>query len=129
MPGMQVITSSLSLARELWRHGESELADRALQLTPDQVADIGHRAGHLYTSGEADRLWPGGPSGKAGLLAVIEQLEGHARPCARSRRLPEKALPKQLQATEDERWAAAHEVAEIVTRRNTGIPSQQRKAI
>jgi hypothetical protein len=42
---MQVVTSSLSLARELWRYGESELADRALRLSPGQVADIGHRAG------------------------------------------------------------------------------------
>jgi len=39
MGQMQVITASLSLARELWRHGESGLADRALRLSPDQVAD------------------------------------------------------------------------------------------
>lgn len=122
MPSMQVITSSLSLARELWRLGEPELAGRALDLSPDQVADIGQRAGQLHTSGEAGRLWPGGPGGKAVLLAVIEQLEGRARPCARNRRLPEKSLPEELQASEDERLAAAGKVAQIVTRRNAGIP-------
>ena len=118
---MQVITSSLSLARELWRYGEAELANRALRLSADQVADTGLRAGHLQISGEANRLWPSGPSGKAVLLAVVEQLEGHARPCARNRRLPEKKLPAELQATEEERWAAARQVAEIVTNRNAGI--------
>jgi hypothetical protein len=117
-----VITSSLSLARELWRHGEPELAGSALHLSPDEVADIGHRAGQLHMSGEADRLWPGGPSGKAVLLAVIEHLDGRARPCARNRRLPEKMLPEGLQAAEDARLATAQEVAQIVTRRNAGIP-------
>jgi len=119
---MQVITSSLSLARELWRHGEPELARGALQLSPDQVADIGHRAGQLHISGEADRLWPDGPKGKIVLLAVIEQLEGRARPCARNRRLPEKTLPEELQVTEGALWAAAEEVARVVTRRNARIP-------
>lgn len=121
MGQMQVITSALSLARELWRHGEPALADQALRLSPDQVADIGRRAGQLFTSREADRLWPGGPAGKVVLLAVIEQLEGHPRPCARNRRLPEKTLPTRLQATEDERLAAAQEVAQVVTRRNAGL--------
>ncbi len=120
MPGMQVVTSSLSLARELWRYGEAELADRALHLSPDQVADIGQRAGQLHTSRQAEKLWPGGPGGKIVLLAAIELLEGRARPCARDRRLPEKMLPQQLQATEEERWAAAGEVAQIVTRRSFG---------
>jgi hypothetical protein len=41
MGRMQVITSSLSLARELWRRGEPGLADAALQLSPDQIADVG----------------------------------------------------------------------------------------
>ena len=109
MPGTQVVTSSLSLARELRRYGESELADGALHLSPGQVADIGHRAGQLHISGQEDKLWPGGPGGKIVLLAAIELLEGRARPCARDRRLPEKTLPGQLQATEDERWAAAEE--------------------
>lgn len=118
----QVITSALSLARELWRYGEPDLADQALRLSPEHVADIGLRTGQLLSPGEADRLWPSGPRGdKALLLAVIEQIEGRARPCARNRRLPEKTLPARLQATEEERWAAAQEVAEVVTRRNAGL--------
>jgi hypothetical protein len=122
MGHMQVITSALSLARELWRYGEPDLADQALRLGPEQVADIGFRTGQLLSSEEADRLWPGGPRGdKAILLAAIEQLEGHARPCARNRRLPEKMLPAQLQATEAERLDAAQEVAQVVTRRNAGL--------
>lgn len=122
MGQMQVITSALSLARELWRYGEPELADRAFQLSPEQVADIGLRTGQLLSSREADRLWPSGPRGdKALLLAVIEQLEGRARPCARNRRLPEKTLPARLQATQGERLAAAQDVAEVVTRRNAGL--------
>ena len=111
MGRMQVITSSLSLARELWRRGEPGLADAALQLSPDQVADVGSRAGEFYSSGEADWLWPGGPPPKALLLAATEQLEGSARPCARTRRLPERGLQAHLQAAEEERRAAAEEVA------------------
>jgi hypothetical protein len=122
MGHMQVITSALSLARELCRYGEPQLADRALRLGPEQVADIGLRTGQLLSSGEADRLWPSGPRGdKALLVAVIEQLEGNPRPCARNRRLPEKTLPARLQATEDERLAAAQEVAQVLTRRNAGL--------
>lgn len=116
---MQVVTSSLSLARELWRYGEPDLAGRALLLRPGQVADIGLRAGELYTSENADRLWPGGPAAKAVLLAAVEQLEGKPRPCARVRRLPERGLPEQLQATEEERWTAAREVASVLA---SGIP-------
>jgi hypothetical protein len=126
---MQVITSSLSLARELWRRGEPGLADKALHLSPDQVADIGLRAGDLYTSGQADRLWPGGPPGKAVLLAAIEHLDGSARPCARNRRLPEKTLPSRLQATEGDRWTAAEGVARVLDGRHARGHTNQPPAL
>ena len=42
---MQVITSPLSLARQLWRYGEPDLAGRALMSNATEVADIGERAG------------------------------------------------------------------------------------
>ena len=122
MGSMQIITSSLSLARQLWRYGEPELADRALLLTPTEVADIGARAGVLHGA-QADALWPRGPGDRAFMLAATEHLVGLARPCQRVRRLPEKSLPANLQASEDQRWAAALPVAAPVDARHAGRPS------
>jgi hypothetical protein len=122
MGSMQIITSSLSLARQLWRYGEPELADRALLLTPTEVADIGARAGVLFAA-QADGLWPHGPGDRALMLAATEHLEGLARPCQRVRRLPEKSLPANLQASQDQRWAAALPVAAVVDARHAGRPS------
>ena len=119
---MQIITSSLSLARQLWRYGEPELADRVLRLTPTEVAGIGARAGVLYGA-QADALWPHGPGDRALVLAAIEHLEGVARRCHRARRLPEKSLPAGLQASEDQRWAASLPVAAVVDARHAGRPS------
>lgn len=109
----------VSIARELWRLGEPELAARALRLSPSGAADIGERAGALHQDGEAARLWPGGPAGvtTALVLAAIEHLEGRARPGRRSRRLPEKALPPELRAGEEERWAATEPVSRDMDRR------------
>jgi hypothetical protein len=95
--GRFVITiPPISIARELWRFGEPALSEQAAVLTTSQAADIGARAGILHQSGEALRMWPGGPSGvtPAVMLAAVEYLEGTARPCGRSRRLPEKQLPE-----------------------------------
>jgi len=113
---------AVSYARELWRFGEPDLARRAATMSPTQCADIGERAGHLSLSGEVDRLWPSGPRGHATaiLLAVIEILEGRARPCIRSRRLPEKSLPEEWQLTEEERWAASEAVNREMTARLHG---------
>jgi hypothetical protein len=115
-----VVTSALSLARQLWRYGEPALAEQALALSPDEVATIGHRSGSLVLSGDADRLWPDGPADKAAVLAVTERLEGAPRRPRRARRLPEERLPAHLQATEAERWQATTEVAEAVDRRRHG---------
>ena len=118
--GRFVITMpAVSYARELWRFGEPELARRAATLSPTQCADVGERAGELSLSGATDRMWPTGPRGhtRAILLAVIENLEGQARPCARSRRLPEKSLPSEWQLTEEVRWAQAEAVNREMTAR------------
>ncbi|KAA1424072.1 hypothetical protein [Nocardioides antri] len=123
--GRFVITiPPVSIARELWRFGEPELAIRAVDLTPVEAADIGERAGALHESGDATRLWPGGPSGvmPAVLLAAIEHLEGRPRPCGRTRRLPEKNLPASLQVSEAERWSASESVAREMDRRLHGSP-------
>jgi hypothetical protein len=109
---LRISTSSLSLARELWRYGEAPLADRARRLKPKDMIGLGERAGELQTSGEGDRLWPDGPRGdKALLLAATELLEGKARPTQRARRLPIGKLPAEMQATEQELLDAANEVS------------------
>ena len=112
--GKFVITMpAVSYARELWRFGEQRLAHRATAMDPSQCADVGERAGQLSLSGDAARLWPGGPRGhtSAILLAVIEQLEGRARPCTRTRRAPEKSLPAERRLPEEQRWTTIEPVA------------------
>ena len=109
---LRIVTSSLSLARQLWRYGEAHLADRARRLKPEDMIGLGERAGEIQTSGEGDRLWPDGPrDDKALLLAATELLEGTPRPTQRARRLPVGKLPAELHATEDELWDAANEVS------------------
>ncbi len=120
MAPLIITTTSLSLARELWRRGEPELADKAFRLSPAQVVDVGVLAGALYLSGHDDRLWPDGPrsSSRALMLAAVKYLEGRARPCARSRRLPERSLPPHLQASEEERWTALADVSAALDKRH-----------
>jgi hypothetical protein len=109
---LRTLTSSLSLARELWRYGEAPLAGRARKLKAKDMIKLGERVGEIQQSGEGDRLWPEGPRGdKALLLAATELLEGKARPTQRTRRLPVGRLPAELQATEQELWDAASEVS------------------
>lgn len=117
-----IVIPPVSIARELWRFGEPDLASRAAALTPEEAADIGERAGELDLSGDARRLWPDGPSGvtPALMLATIEYLEGTARPCRRTRRLSVKQLPQELQLSEDERWRAAEPVRDEMNRRLHG---------
>jgi hypothetical protein len=109
---LRILTSSLTLARELWRYGEAPLAGRARKLKPTDLITLGERAGEIQASGEGDRLWPDGPRGnKALLLAATELLEGKARPTQRTRRLPVARLPAELRATEQELLDAASEVS------------------
>src|SRR4051812_47314214 len=98
-----LISSALSVARELWRYGEPELASRALALPPADVLDIGTRSMHLMESGDDNRVWPNGPKDKAFVIAAIERLEGTPRPAQRRTRRPERMLPAQLQASLTER--------------------------
>ena len=109
---LRTVTSSLSLARQLWRYGEPELAAKARRLRPSKLIQLGERAREIQLTGASHRLWPDGPpSDTALLLAATEMLEGKARPTQRTRRLPEKKLPADLQATEQELWEAANEVS------------------
>ena len=124
--GRFVITiPPISISRELWRFGEPALSEQAAVLTASQAADIGER-GTLHQSGEASRMWPGAPSGvtPAVMLAAVEYLEGTARPCGRSRRLPEKQLPENVQAAEDAVWAASEPVSREMDSRLHGPTSE-----
>jgi hypothetical protein len=114
----RIITSKLSLARELWRYGEPELAERALQLSLTEVADVGLRMMEMMSSQAKKDLWPDGPNDAVYLLAIIERLEGAARPAARRRRLPENKLPQHLQATERQLWEAAFDVSRALRQQN-----------
>jgi hypothetical protein len=114
-----VVTSSLSLARELWRFGEPDLAARARRLSPLEVLEIGSRAGELIVARAGKASWPEGPRGSEVVLAAIERLEGRPRPPRRRRRLPERQLPADLQATEKERWEAARPVGQLLTELQT----------
>lgn len=102
--GMAVVTSPLSLARLLWWYGEDGLWEQALALSPERVADIGERAGAFFADPAARQLWAEPPRDWPLLLAVIEALEGRARPSARRRRRPTKDMPIRINATEEERW-------------------------
>lgn len=119
MGSFTITSPPLSITRELWRLGEPGLASRAVRLSAEQAGDIGIRAGDLEQSGQARAIWPDGPSGvsSALLLAAVEYLEGSMRPCARRRRLPEKHLPPDLQASEPDLWAALSPVADAMDRR------------
>ena len=110
-----VVTSSLSLARELWRLGEPELAARVLELSLREVLEVGLRAGEMTRARAGEAIWPEGPRGSEAVLAAIEWLEGSPRPPRRRRRTPERKVPAHLQATEEERWEAVRPVGELLT--------------
>ncbi len=118
---MQVVTTPLSLARDLWRYGEDDLVVAALVLSAEQVADIGARAGALMLDPDtANAIWPGLPRQGFLLIAALEVLAGSARPAKRSRRRAEKAMPVNLVASEAARWAdpMLAEVTRVVDERN-----------
>ena len=77
-----VVVERTSLAEDLWAYGEDELAIKALDLSPLEVARVGVLAGRLYT----DPSEPGMMLAKACALAAIEVLEGEHRPLKRKRR-------------------------------------------
>lgn len=120
MGQMTIVMPPLSIARELWRYGEPELAGRALELTAEEALDIGERAGEMTLAGSREVLWPNGPRSRSCevLLAATEHFEGTPRPCSRTRRLAEKDLPRELQATEAELWEASAPLSAALTQRH-----------
>lgn len=124
---MVITISPVSLAEELWRFGEDDLARRALALSPSAAADIGERAGELGISGVDKIIWPSGPgtSARLYLLAAIEHLDGALRPCVRDRRRPVAALPAELAVTESAARSSYDLVNAEVQRRlhSSGAPA------
>ena len=119
-----VITSPLSLARELWWYGEDGLWGAALGLAPAVVADLAPRFAELRCAPEVvELLWAGAPLADAHLvLGTIEHLEGRPRPAARRHRRG-GPMPDELDRGETERWhdPALAEVFRLV-RERTGDP-------
>lgn len=117
-----VVTSSLALARTLWRLGEPALAQEALALEPDVVLDIGTRAAELNTSGLAEQIWPDGPRYRAVVLATIERLEGAPRACRRDAPRDDE-LPPEYQASQQQEQQAMDAVRAVSdARRAAGHP-------
>ena len=89
---LRIETSSLALARELWRYGEPGLAKKARALRPAKVLQLGERGDEIQLTGASDRLWPDGPRGdKALLLAATELLRGRHDQRSRSPSAREEA--------------------------------------
>lgn len=123
---MLVRTSPLSLARLLWWYGEDDLWPRALRIPPSVVADLADDFGRLHLDRAAvERIWPSAPRRNADaplLLVAISHLEGRARPAARSRRRPSKAMPGALDVDEAGLWVdpGFAEVNRILDQRHFG---------
>jgi hypothetical protein len=96
---LTILTSSMSLARLLWRYGEDGLWRDAFELSPEKVARVGAHAGELALER------PGMGTDAALMAAAIERLEGAIRRPARTRRRPEKDMPQELAATEGDLWS------------------------
>lgn len=117
MPRSALIVPAVTLASELWRYGEDDLWPRALTLSVPELLEIGRLADDLLGK-KGIALWPDGPRGsRPVLLAAIEFLEGEARPARRNRGRPRGDLPAELQSSEEERMAAAMDIASEQDRR------------
>ena len=85
VPGkFTIVTSAASLARQLWRYGESELSRRALDLSPADVADVGIRAAEMADAGEPERLWSTGPGFAKGASSSPSSSSSRTQPDRRN---------------------------------------------
>jgi hypothetical protein len=108
-----MVASALDLARRLFMYGESDLAERAVDLPPAEVLEIGRRIVSITKSGEAARLWPDGPGDRPVVLATIEWLEGAPRRPQRATPLPETSLPVNLQASKQQLQDAESKISKL----------------
>lgn len=112
-----MVTSALSLGRELWRFGEVDLAEQARGLPPGDVRALGERAGQRVLSKAAEALWPGGPRNSAVLLAAIERLEGPPPTVPADSKAARERPSASLAGHRAERWEAVAEVAQVMDER------------
>jgi len=97
-PNFKVHTSASMVATCLWDCGEDHLADRALAMSPGDLAAI-QRIEAVYE----DPNYPLPVGGQkithrhVSALAAVAYFEGSLRPLARSRRRPEKQRPERFQ--------------------------------
>jgi hypothetical protein len=99
MSQLRVNFSVGSAAADLWAFGEDDLADRALELSKDQLFEAWLHAARYY-----DADFPLPVTGRRVTLghvvafAVMTVLEGGLRPLARQRRRPAKNMPPAIAA-------------------------------
>jgi hypothetical protein len=97
-PQFAVHFSRTTLAASLWSFGEDELADRALELSDDDLRRVQAIAGHYEDPDhplpvEGQRI----SHGHVMALAAVTFLERELRPLARNRRRPQRDRPARFE--------------------------------
>ena len=88
-----------TVAADLWRFGEDELAEAVLQFSDDELVASWRTAAQYYDSAfplpvEGRRV----TLGHVTCFACMKQVEGALKPLARQRRRPKETLPGHLRA-------------------------------
>ena len=100
VPRFNVYFSKSQAAAALWDYGEDDLADRALEMSDDELGRIQSIAAHFE-----DPSYPLPVEGQrtthnhVTALAVITFFEGQVRPLSQSRRRPQKNRPERFTPT------------------------------
>jgi hypothetical protein len=100
MPRFRVYFSKTQTAAALWDYGEDALADRALEMSDEDLGLIQNIAAHFE-----DPSYPLPVQGQrvthnhVNALAAITFFEGQVRPLSRNRRRPEKDRPERFAPT------------------------------
>jgi hypothetical protein len=97
VPGFNVYFSKSQVAAALWDHGEDDLADRALELSDEDLGRIQNIAAHFENPSyplpvEGQRT----THNHVTALAAITFFDGQVRPLSQSRRRPEKNRPERF---------------------------------
>ncbi len=100
VPDFTVYFSKSQAAAALWDHGEDALADRALEMSDEDLLRIQNIAAHYE-----DPSYPLPVEGQrvthnhVSALAAITFFEGQVRPLSRNRRRPAKNRPERFAPT------------------------------
>ena len=94
-----VVFSVGTVAADLWRFGEDELAEAVLQFSDEELVASWRTAAQYYDSAfplpvEGRRV----TLGHVTCFACMKQVEGALKPLARQRRRPKETLPGHLRA-------------------------------